>query len=227
MILSKKHKFIFIHIPKNGGISFSSNFYNCKLNPQGCGVCDLREKYENEELQNSNHPFYHHSTSSQVKNSLEKINLNIKDFFVFSFARNPWSREVSMYKYLFWSAAHDTYQPWRDETSKLIKRYDTFEKYILSQQNAFFEKGSYDFIPGAIAPSTEWNEYVDKVYRLEEFDSALKDISSKINIQLKPFSKNVSKIKKPYKDYYNKTTEQIVAEKYAKDIEYFGYEFGQ
>ena len=73
-------------------------------------------------------------------------------------------------------------------------------------------------------------EQVNFIGRFENRENDLKYISTQIgvNISTKHHTRKIQsldKSKKHYTEYYDEETKQIVAEKYAKDIEYFGYEF--
>ena len=69
---------------------------------------------------------------------------------------------------------------------------------------------------------------IDFIGRFEDRAKDLNFISKKIGINLNSRTKARScPNKKYYTEYYDDETKQIVAEKYAKDIEYFGYKFGE
>ena len=99
MLLSLKHKFIFIHIPKTGGTSIRnvleqySDDIRPYLNPKGKVIINKRI----EEKLSSNPPHISLISISKI------FDLCFKDFTIICVIRNPLERIKSYYKYLKFS----------------------------------------------------------------------------------------------------------------------------
>lgn len=86
MLISHKHKFITIDIPKTGTRSFRESLL--PLN-----IIDLHGQ------PNLNSDFYQHDCAIHAKKQFLKNNWNWNDYFKFTIVRNPWVRYFSFFKY--------------------------------------------------------------------------------------------------------------------------------
>jgi len=134
-----------------------------------------------------------------------------KDYFKFTFVRNPWDRMISTYAFY-------------NKPSPQI----SFKEYITTLLNRPVSKDfkrhgcCYDYIFSENAKIT-----IDFIGKIENLQQDFNIVCDKIGIPRQQLPhKNKSK-HKHYTEYYDEETKQIVAEKYAKDIEYFGYKFGE
>ena len=156
------------------------------------------------------------------KNTSEKLHECISNYvgekvydesFVFTTARNPYSRAVSMFKHVSW---------------KSVKSFKYFcHKVIKNEYPSKCARWHSSTITEHIVDNDHLK--VDFVIKLENFQEDFDTICDKIGIPHQQLPhKNKSKSKhKHYTEYYDEETKQIIAENYAKDIEYFGYEFGK
>ena len=126
-----------------------------------------------------------------------------EQYFCFTFVRNPFSRAVSEFL-------------WLKKECKIT--FETFK--IFAKQGSpipWHKESQYSFI----------NKNIDFVGRFEKLQEDFSIACDKIGISsLELPHKNKTK-HKHYTEYYDDETREIIAEKYAKDIEHFGYKFGE
>ena len=175
---------------------------------------------------------------------LDEINPQTKDYFKFTFVRNPWDRCVSRYFYLQQrkTIIHNNY----------LKDNSTFAEFAKSKGPPYGPDDERNFYVGAtkqmkgrspnlatlFTQKHPWDNQLDWISdengvvltdyigRVENLQEDFNTVCDKIGIPREELPHRNKSEHKHYTEYYDEESKQIVAEKYAKDIEYFGYEFG-
>ncbi len=213
-MISHKHKFIFIHIPKCAGSSIKDHFFtDVKLDWKApnyellYGWCPKRKIH----LQ--------HATTKQLLET-ELIKEPVwNSYFKFTIVRNPWDRAYSSYLWVM----------------KDRKINGTFEEFMLSE-GAFKAvlKNQDTKISRAVQKLRQVDFFnIEGQYKLDfvgRFES-LKDDIERINNILQinePFEKHSKKSlsrASHYSRFYGKEKRELVERFYKDDIENLGYSF--
>ena len=154
-----------------------------------------------------NHLYHHKNILSEQLYS---------EYFKFTFVRNPWDLRVSLYRYLA-RGGHGSLTRYARQLSfsNWIKRYS--DRVNVNTTHIGRTQTSY------IEPLKDM-DFIGKFESLQEdFDI----VCDKIGIPQQRLPHENRSKHKHYTEYYDDETKQTVAEKYAKDIEYFNYEFGE
>lgn len=209
MLISHKHKFVYIAIPKTASSAIRTALGN---------YSEINSNHYNDEP-----PYRWHITALDLKKHFIENKWNWDEYFKFSTVRNPWDRMVSNYnffsKYITLyeknnKGKEDIYTMFID----ILQKNPTFEDYI---KNHLQKEESYEFWYKD-ETGTILLDFIGKVETLQhDFDSICKKIGiSQQKIQCKNATKH-----EHYSKYYTNETKQIVAEKYANEIDYFNYRF--
>ena len=153
-----------------------------------------------------------HYTTEEI---IEKFGDGVWDEYTsFTVVRNPWDRMVSEYSW-------QRQQNWGNRDISFFDfckcNYDWYpekEKLHLKTQFSFCIDSAKTFRIGNLV-------------KFENLQEGLNIVCDKIGIPHQKL-RHINKSKhKHYTEYYDDENRQIVAEKFAKDIEYFGYKFGE
>ena len=130
-----------------------------------------------------------------------------KNYFKFAFVRNPWDRLLSFYFFK------------KTDRAKIKISDDlSLKNFILT------EAGQTKFNQCSYIDGFDENSFIGRFENLQEdFNKICETID--IPKQTLPLG-NATK-HNHYTEYYDDETREIVEEKYAQDIDYFGYKFGE
>jgi hypothetical protein len=205
-MISHIHKGIFIHVPKTAGTSI------CKRLPFKVVNLNSASDGSNDGVTGA----YKIGTARRMKRGLEDV---WDDYFKFAFVRNPWDRTVSCWKknapgYKSFSSFLDAL-PYLDSPrkSKMGRKRRGVIWHSLPQLDHICDaKGKL---------------IVDYVGRFENLQEDLGIVCDKLGIAEKKLPHCNKSKHKPYWEYYTDSRRRFVYELYKREIEYFGYKFGE
>jgi hypothetical protein len=230
MIISHKHKFIFIKTRKTAGTSieislsrfcgkedvitpitpedeeirkqFSIGPQNYKKNPNDSTFLKIKGIFSQK---NNDDLFWNHIPAKSVKNIVGEKTWN--SYYKFCFDRNPWDKTVSMF--------------WWDQQQKTAKDFGFDDWFELMKKGILH----YNY-----PLYSEDNEIiVDFVGKFENLEEDLTNVCNKIGIKFDgwlPRAKgNFRKDKKHYSKYFNKNQRKFIADYFEKEINLLNYSF--
>ena len=227
MIISHSHKFIFIKIPKTAGTSIVDHldpYLNQELRDLDLG--------DHERIRDNHFPekgIYKPGIISILKENHLNKHFDINSYFKFAFVRNPWDVRLSRYFYLRdTEIAYNTKKNLPTDNSALSLDFKSwcFSGEWFPAQNWSCKNKTQGGQIGFLQ-NDNFEIDIDYIGKFENLQEDFNNICDQIGIENKKLPHHNKSKHKHYTKYYDDETREFVAKNYAKDIEYFGYEFGE
>lgn len=207
MIVSHKHRFIFVAIPKTGTHSVRQALRE-QLGPDDIEQVGLfvNKRFPFQELAGIKHG---HLSLAQVRPFLgEQV---FVEYFKFAFVRNPFDRFVSYCAFM--TRANDAFN--RDP--RAVMRHILFKVRPL---------GHILFQPQhRLLVDNDGTLLTDYIGRVEQMQASYDQVCARIGIPGTTLGQVNSSRRGSYRDYYDQTLIDGVAELYRRDLDLFDYQF--
>ena len=197
MVISERNRCIFVHIQKTGGSSLEAVL---RANDPGIG--------------SSLHEGRRHLFARQIRPLVGEERWDA--YFKFAFVRNPWDRLVSWY--------HMCVQvPQPNAFARYVRACaPTFEAFVTQATTGMGERTTYNQVD--YVTDEAGAQIVDFVGRYESLREDFAHVRDRLALPFDLPHVNRSD-HRHYRDYYSPATRDIVAQRFARDIAYFGYAF--
>lgn len=200
-MISFQKRFLFVHIPKTAGNSIQTALKEYSeeefvaFRPEQDGV----ERFG---LRNPSYKIRKHSTLAEYRTALGDE--RFRGLYKFTCVRNPWDRMISYY-----------FQPtlgvetWNKKAfKKILARTPTLTDYLRLDQGEMDSFGNANFI-----------------MRFEHLTEDFSAVCADLDISAGPLSVINRSSREHYLAYYDDELRELVAKRFAAEIERFGYKF--
>ncbi len=227
MIISHRHKFIFIHVPRTAGRSLTIDLES------HCGPEDIITPSGGSPGRNCS-GWHRHSSAREIRERLGTK--TFEDYFVFTVERDPWDKTLSTY----WSIKG--YTPGEGGRTEQVSAADRIWRTVSGYPWSFDAWVKYRVfrsrIPGFRRPfGKTFGHYtddkgkviVDAIFRYEYLEEHVGILASKLGLPLRLRSKEGGGTRPDKRDYsrsYSDWSREYISGYYANEIGLMGYAFG-
>ena len=216
MLLSHKHKFLFVHIAKTGGTSVRAALNKLRWQDPMYYLMWPAHKISGATGHTLGLKFPRHSHIIAAKEMLPEEFFNT--LYKFAFVRNPWDLQVSSFYHI------------KRERPQVMNGYDNFEDFLKWK---FDEARPYQYhIDTSLELQSDYlidlrgNLLVDYIGHYENLVDDFAAVCEKIGApQIALPHKRKAQGRKDFRNYYTDETAELVAKHFARDIELLKYRF--
>ena len=208
MLISDSHKFIFLRMRKVASTSMRMILRPlCIPEPEG----KFAHLLSRARLEWDYHRYVFRTHENILAAKRRMPAERFEDYFKFAFVRNPWERLVSEYEFILTRPEHGRY--------KRVKSLDSFSDFIHMQ----IPRG--DAYQVNMLCDRRGRLLMDFVGKIENLDQDWQTACTRAGIPYQALPhRNVTE-RKPFKDYYDSDSIQLVAKHWAREIELFDYTY--
>ncbi len=214
---------IFIHIPKNAGMTVRATQSSCRphisIVTEDCLSIEYVNKFKNAMMESGFTNRLHFGTEHSRWRDLKP---ELKEKKSFAIIRNPWDRVVSRY---FFAKKVIEVEKKHDKSFSDISSFEAFleERHKYGNKEYMWNRAVHGWFPATEHVCDEEGNVRCDMLRFENLND---ELCAYFNLKEMSRARNVTALNKgTYKDMYNDKTIQIVADWYKDDIETFGFNF--